>query len=357
MNRFDATQIKEAIVREVARGGQVFFVHNRVSSIHSMEKFLHELLPQIRIGVAHGQMHDGVLEKVMLDFIEKRLDVLLCTSIIESGIDISSANTMIVNRADAFGLAQLYQLRGRVGRSKERAYAYLLVPARRAVTKDAERRLEVLQAFTELGAGFSIASHDLEIRGAGNLLGGEQSGSIEAVGFDLYAQMLEEAVSEMRGEPLRSQIEPDVNLPLAEAFLPEDYVPDVQQRLVLYKRFSAAQSPPDLDELRAELIDRFGDAPREVDNLCELMLLKMDLRELSLRALDAGPGRLVVTLGQDAQLDGHKLAALVQKSRGRLRLTPELKLIEKIDEHLKGEALIAPAKELLISLLKCSVQR
>jgi transcription-repair coupling factor (superfamily II helicase) len=316
---------------------------------------LKDLVPQVRIGVAHGQMHEGVLEKVMLDFVEKRLDVLLCTSIIESGIDISSANTMIVNRADAFGLAQLYQLRGRVGRSKERAYAYLLVPARRAVTKDAERRLEVLQAFTELGAGFSIASHDLEIRGAGNLLGAEQSGSIEAVGFDLYAQMLEEAVAEMQGEPVRTQIEPDVNLPL-EALLPDDYVPDVQQRLVLYKRFASAQTEPELDDLRAELIDRFGDAPQEVDHLCQLMLLKMDLRELGLRALDAGPGRLVVTLGNEARLDPARLAGLVQKSRGQMRLTPEMKLVVKIDERLKGEGLLKPAKDVLVSLLKCSLQ-
>jgi transcription-repair coupling factor (superfamily II helicase) len=243
-----------------------------------------------------------------------------------------------------------------VGRSRERAYAYLLVPARRAVTKDAERRLEVLQAFTELGAGFSIASHDLEIRGAGNLLGAEQSGSIEAVGFDLYAQMLEEAVSEMRGEPVRTHVEPDVNLPL-EALLPDDYVPDVQQRLVLYKRFSNAKDEAELDDLRAELIDRFGDAPHEVDNLYELMLLKMDLRELNLRALDAGPGRLVVTLGNEARLDPSRLAGLLQRSKGSLRLTPEMKLVAKIDDSLKGEALLRPAKDVLISLLKCRLQQ
>jgi transcription-repair coupling factor (superfamily II helicase) len=355
VNRFDPKQIKEAVEREMARSGQVFFVHNRVSSIHSMEKFLKDLVPKARIAVAHGQMHEGVLEKVMLDFVEKRLDVLLCTSIIESGIDIASANTMIVNRADAFGLAQLYQLRGRVGRSRERAYAYLLVPARRAVTKDAERRLEVLQAFTELGAGFSIASHDLEIRGAGSLLGAEQSGSIEAVGFDLYAQMLEEAVAEMRGEPMRAQVEPDVNLPLP-ALIPDDYVPDVQQRLVLYKRFSSAKDEGELDDLRAELIDRFGDAPVEVDHLYALMLLKMDLRELSLRALDAGPGRLVVTLGNEARLDPARLAALVQKSKGGMRLTPEMKLVVKIDAGLKGEALLKPARDVLIALLKCRIQ-
>ncbi|MBK7862959.1 MAG: transcription-repair coupling factor [Archangiaceae bacterium] len=356
VNRFDPEQIKEAVTRELHRGGQVFFVHDRIASLPNIEQQLHQLLPNVTIGVAHGQMHDGQLEKVMLDFVQKRLQVLLCTSIIESGLDISSANTLIVDRADHFGLAQLYQLRGRVGRSKERAYAYLLVPAERGITKDAERRLEVLQAFTELGAGFSIASHDLEIRGAGNLLGGEQSGSIESVGFDLYAQMLEEAVAEMRGEPPRTQVEPDVNLPI-EALLPEEYVPDVQQRLVLYKRFSSAQTPEELDDLRAELIDRFGDAPDEVDNLGQLMLLKMDLRRLRLRSLDAGPGRLVVTLGADAALDPSRLAGLVQKSKGALRLTPEMKLVAKTANPLEGDALMAAAKELLVSLLKCSLQR
>jgi transcription-repair coupling factor (superfamily II helicase) len=278
--------------------------------------------------------------------------MLLSTTIIESGIDISSANTMIVNRADTFGLAQLYQLRGRVGRSKERAYAYLLVPSRRGVTKDAQRRLEVLQQFTELGAGFSIASHDLEIRGAGNLLGPDQSGSIAAIGFDLYAQMLEEAVSEMRGEPPRTEIEPEVTLPLP-ALIPDDYVPDVHQRLVFYKRFSQASTPDELQDLRAELVDRFGEAPDEVDHLSQVMLLKIDLRDLRMRALDATAGRLVFTLGAEARLDGGKLALLVQRSNGVYRLTPELKLIARVPEHTKGLGLVEEAKKVLRDLSRC----
>jgi transcription-repair coupling factor (superfamily II helicase) len=197
--KFDPPAIRDAVRQELRRGGQVFFVHNRVRSIGGMEKFLRELVPEARIGVAHGQMGEGKLEEVMERFVSRELDVLLATSIIESGLDIPSANTVIVNRADHFGLSQLYQIRGRVGRSRDRAYAYLLVPARRPVTKDAVKRLEALQRFSELGAGFQIASHDLEIRGAGNLLGRDQSGHIEAVGFDLYAQMLEEAVRERRG--------------------------------------------------------------------------------------------------------------------------------------------------------------
>ncbi|MCC6333008.1 MAG: transcription-repair coupling factor [Myxococcales bacterium] len=353
VNKFDEQQIKEAILREVQRGGQVFFIHNRVQSIASMEKFLRQLVPQVSVVVAHGQMTEGALEKAMLAFVEKRAQVLLSTAIVESGIDIPSANTMIVNRADQFGLSQLYQLRGRVGRSKERAYAYLLVPQGRAVTKDAQRRLEVLQAFTELGAGFSIASHDLEIRGAGSLLGREQSGSIEAVGFELYAELLEEAIAEVRGEPARSEVEPDVNLPVP-AFLPEAYVPDVHQRLVLYKRYSQAQTPDEVAELRSELIDRFGDPPLELDALQEVMLLKQELRRLALRQLDAGPGRLVATLGADARLDAGRLATLVQKSRGLYRLTPDMKLVAKLEEQVKGAAFLVAARKVVRDLLACA---
>jgi transcription-repair coupling factor (superfamily II helicase) len=352
VNRFDPQLLKDAITRELQRGGQVFVVHNRISSLPSMEKLLNELVPHAVVSVAHGQMGEGELERVMLDFVEKRAQILLSTSIIESGLDIPSANTIIVNRADQFGLGQLYQMRGRVGRSKERAYAYLLVPQGRGVGKDAMRRLEVLQAFTELGAGFSIAAHDLEIRGAGNLLGKEQSGSIEAVGFDLYSQMLEEAVAEVRGEPVRTHIEPEVNLPVP-AYLPDHYVPDVHQRLVLYKRFSQAPHPDDLNDLRAELVDRFGDAPDEVDMLHELMMLKIDLRELQLRALDGGAGRIVVTLGADAQLDGHKVAAMVQRSKSLYRLTPDLKLVAKLDPSVKGKDFIPAARKVVRDLMAC----
>ncbi|ATB30992.1 transcription-repair coupling factor [Melittangium boletus] len=351
--KFDPPAIKEAIEREVARGGQVFFVHNRVESIPAMETRLRELVPNVTLGIAHGQMGEGQLEKVMLDFTEKKFQMLLCTSIIESGIDISSANTMIVDRADTFGLAQLYQLRGRVGRSRERAYAYLLVPARRTVTKDAQRRLEVLQRFTELGAGFSIASHDLEIRGAGNLLGGEQSGSISAIGFDMYAQLLEEAVAEVQGEPPKVRIEPEISLPMA-ALIPDDYVADVHQRLVFYKRFSQASTPDEVQDLRAELVDRFGEAPDEVDNLSEQALVKIDMRELRLRGLEGGPGRLSVMLGGDALLDGAKLLALVQRSKGYYRLTPDMKLIVKPGPEVRDQGLIAEAKKVMRDLFTCA---
>ncbi|HET9594583.1 MAG TPA: transcription-repair coupling factor, partial [Anaeromyxobacteraceae bacterium] len=324
--KFDPAAVREAIENELKRRGQVYFVHNRVRSIAAMEKFLTELVPKARVGVAHGQMGEGQLEKVMSRFFGKELDVLLATSIIESGLDIPSANTIIVNRADHFGLSQLYQIRGRVGRSRERAYAYLLVPARRPVTKDAQKRLEALQKFSELGAGFQIASHDLEIRGAGNLLGKDQSGHIEAIGFDLYAQLLEEAVRELRGEAPREDIDPDVQLPIP-AFIPDPYMPDVHQRLFFYKRFAQAANDEELDEVRAEIVDRYGDPPEEVDALQQLMQVKVRLRALRIRALEAGPGRLVFTLGDAAALDPFQLAKKVQGSQGALRLTPDMKLV------------------------------
>ena len=324
--KFDPAAVKDAIEQELRRGGQIFFVHNRVRSIAAMEKFLRELVPKARVGVAHGQMAEGKLEDVMRRFVDKELDILLATSIIESGLDIPSANTIIVNRADHFGLSQLYQIRGRVGRSRERAYAYLLVPARRPVTKDAQKRLEALQKFSELGAGFKIASHDLEIRGAGNLLGKDQSGHIEAIGFDLYTQLLEEAVRELRGEAPSEEIDPDVQLPVP-AFIPDPYMPDVHQRLYFYKRFAQAGTDEELDEIRAEIVDRYGDPPDEVDALQAIMQVKVRLRALRIRGLEAGPGRLVFTLGEGAALDPFQLAKKVQASQGALRLTPEMKLV------------------------------
>jgi transcription-repair coupling factor (superfamily II helicase) len=324
--KFDPNAVREAIETELKRGGQVYFVHNRVRSIPAMEKFLSEIAPRARIGVAHGQMGEGKLEAVMTRFVNKELDVLLASSIIESGLDIPSANTIIVNRADHFGLAQLYQIRGRVGRSRERAYAYLLVPARRPVTKDAQKRLEVLQRFSELGAGFKIASHDLEIRGAGNLLGKDQSGQIEAVGFELYSELLDQAVRELKGEAPREDVDPDVQLPVP-AFIPDPYMPDVHQRLFFYKRLAQAAGDEELEEVRAEIVDRCGEPPEELEALLELMAVKVRLRALSIRALETGPGRIVLTLGETAALDPFLLAKHVQGSAGRLKLTPDMKLV------------------------------
>lgn len=346
VSRFEPLSIKEAIEREIGRGGQVFFVHNRVRSITAMKKFLEELCPKSRFALAHGQMEEHKLDQVMDDFVQRKSDVLLCTSIIESGLDIPTANTIIVNRADTFGLSQLYQIRGRVGRSKERAYCYLLIPRRRPVTKDAQKRLAALQDYTELGSGFRIASHDLEIRGAGNLLGPDQSGQIAAVGFDLYTQLMEDAVRELRGQPPRDEIEPEILLPIT-ALLPEAYLPDVHQRLVFYKRLAQAQSEEDVDEIRGELRDRCGEPPGEVDALTELTGLRIAMRGLRLRTLENGPGRLVVTLGPDAALDPQKLAAKVTRARGEWKLTPDMKLL--VAQPRPGDELAA-AKKLLHDL-------
>jgi transcription-repair coupling factor (superfamily II helicase) len=324
--KFDPGAVREAIETELKRGGQCYFVHNRVRSIEAMRKFLSEIVPKARIGVAHGQMGEGKLEAVMSQFVNKELDVLLASSIIESGLDIPSANTIIVNRADHFGLAQLYQIRGRVGRSRERAYAYLLVPARRPVTKDAQKRLEVLQRFSELGAGFKIASHDLEIRGAGNLLGKDQSGQIEAVGFELYSELLDQAVRELKGEAPKEEVDPDVQLPVP-AFIPDPYMPDVHQRLFFYKRLAQAGSDEELEDIRAEIVDRCGEPPEELEALLDVMAVKVRLRALAIRALEAGPGRIVLTLGETAALDPFRLAKHVQASNGRLKLTPDMKLV------------------------------
>jgi transcription-repair coupling factor (superfamily II helicase) len=350
VSKFDGATIKEAIERELSRGGQVFFLHNRIESIAGVFDYLRRLVPQARIAVAHGQMQEGKLEKVMTEFIERKHDVLLCTAIIESGLDIPSANTILVDRADHFGLSQLYQIRGRVGRSRERAYAYLLIPARRKITRDAQKRLQVLQQFTELGAGFQVASHDLEIRGAGNLLGPDQSGSIASVGFDLYTQLMEEAVASIRGEEVRQEFEPDVELPVP-ALIPEDYVPDVQQRLFFYKRLASAATEEALYDAKGELRDQCGEPPPEVDALVETMSLKNELRALQMRGLKSGPGRLVLQLGPDAALDPAKLAALVAKAKGRYRLTPGMELVASIPETAD---VLSSARSLLQDLRKCA---
>lgn len=266
---FDSEVVTDAVLREIDRGGQAFYVHNRVETIYNTAAMLQELIPQVRVGVAHGQMGEHELEAVMLDFTEGRLDVLVATMIIESGIDIPSVNTLIVDRADTLGLAQLYQLRGRVGRSSHRAYAYLLMPSRRVLTEEAEKRLRVIEEFDELGVGFKVAMKDMEIRGAGNLLGPEQSGHILGLGFDLYVKLLEEAVAALKGEADALRPEPRLLTDWA-AFLPDDYVPDEHEKLALYRRLAEARTPAAVDDLTVELIDRFGPLPPPAVALVEL---------------------------------------------------------------------------------------
>jgi transcription-repair coupling factor (superfamily II helicase) len=330
VRRFNRAVIKEAIERELERGGQVFFVHNRVQSLPSMGRLLQELAPDARIVMAHGQMRERELEATMVKFVSGQADILLSTAIVESGLDIPASNTIIINRADRFGLAQLYQLRGRVGRERQQAYAYLLVPADGRVDEQAQRRLRVLQELTELGSGFKLALRDLEIRGSGNLLGAEQHGHIAAVGFDLYSKLLAEAVRELSGDSTAAVVEPVVSVN-AEGFLPDDYVPEVNQRLALYKRLAGATTDDAVAELRAELMDRFGPLPTPAEQLLDTVRIRVAARDLGIERLEVGEGKALITFSAATRLDPQRLVVAIQKSRGRLRLKREFTLEAAID--------------------------
>jgi transcription-repair coupling factor (superfamily II helicase) len=308
--------IKEAVLRETLRGGQVYYLHNEVKSIEETARKLRELLPDLSIAVAHGQMRENELEQVMSSFYHQRHHILLCTTIIETGIDIPNANTIIIERADKFGLAQLHQLRGRVGRSHHQAYAYLLCPPRSAITKDAGKRLEAIEAAGDLGAGYMLATHDLEIRGAGELLGDEQSGQIHSVGFSLYMDMLQRAVEALR----RGEI-PDVDAPLEQgteinlhvpALIPDDYLPDINARLVLYKRIAGAGSNDALREIQVEMIDRFGLLPPQVSNLVELSRLRLRAEDLGIRGIEVGGSGGTIEFKDTTRVNPMSLVKLVQ---------------------------------------------
>jgi transcription-repair coupling factor (superfamily II helicase) len=330
--------VREAIIRELARGGQVFFVHNRVQTIESRKAWLQALVPECRIVVGHGQMDPDKLEEVMLDFTEGKFNVLLSTTIIESGIDIPNANTMLVDHADNFGLAQLYQLRGRVGRSKARGYCYLLVASEGALTGDARKRLGVIQKFTELGSGFQVASHDLEIRGAGELLGTRQKGQIAAVGLDLYAQLLQDAVQRLRGEPPKVNFDPEISLKVT-ALLPEDYVPDTHLRLVMYKRLANANDEEDVLSVAEEMVDRFGPLPGQVENLVEVMRIRTLARYVGLNAVDDGGDKVLFTFHPQSPFPVSAVVRLVSAAFSRFRAPADFKLTYTFDAAEKREML------------------
>ena len=330
LSRYDEELIQKAILFELKRGGQVFFVHNRVQTIYEIANRLKELVPECSVGVGHAQMGPEELEGVMLDFFEKKTNILVCTTIIESGLDVGSANTIIINRADTFGLAQLYQLRGRVGRSPTRAYAYLLVPSPETLTSEAKQRLDVIQRFIDLGSGFNIASYDLEIRGGGNLLGAEQSGHIAAVGFELYTQLLEEAIHELRSKPGEviptTMIEPEIKIPFS-AYLDESFIPDVHQRLTVYRRISSAKNETSLQQIEEELRDRYGPLPTEAINLLWVVRLKHLLIQYGLDSLVASKERVTLGPGMSSKLSPGKIVTLMQSKRGDVKITPDSKLI------------------------------
>jgi transcription-repair coupling factor (superfamily II helicase) len=325
ISRFDDSVIREAIVRELRRGGQVFFVHDRVRSIQTMARYIKNLVPEAKLSVAHGQMSEKELERVMISFVTKESNLLLSTTIIESGLDFPSANTIIINRADRMGLSQLYQLRGRVGRSRFRAYCYLLIPGESVLSKDAQDRLKAIFEFSELGSSFRLATRDLEIRGAGNLLGTSQSGHIAAVGIDLYTQLMEETMKELKGEPVTPQIDPEVNLSVP-AFIPEDYIGDVNQRLVLYKRLASCMDDQSVEGVKEELGDRFGTPPAMVSNLLSIITLKNTLRQFLITRLDYNGREITATFHEQAHGSLDTILKLIETDSQRFRLSPDFKL-------------------------------
>jgi transcription-repair coupling factor (superfamily II helicase) len=327
--KFDSDVIGRAIRTELERGGQIFFVHNRVESIHSVANLVTRLVPEARIAVGHGQMSEDELERVMVGFVAHKFDVLVATTIVENGLDISNANTIIVNRADRYGLAQLYQLRGRVGRSDRRAYAYLLIPPEQTLSPIARRRLAAIREFSDLGSGFRIAALDLEIRGAGNLLGGEQSGHIEAVGFDMYVKLLEDTIRELKGEDLEDERRAAVNLRL-NLRIDEEYIPDMNQRLSAYRRLANARSLDEVDSLIAELRDRYGAVPASVGNLAEYSRIRLLADRIWLESVDREGQNVVLKFRPDAKLDPAMILKLVQ-NRGDLTLLPPAVLRLNLD--------------------------
>ena len=317
---FDSFTLRDAMLKELKRGGQIYFVHNRVQSIEKITKQVAELMPEARVKFAHGQMGEDQLERIMIDFMNHEFDILVCTTIIESGLDIPNCNTMIINRADGLGLAQLYQLRGRVGRSHHQAYCYLIVPDEELINAKAKKRLIAIQKFTELGSGFKIASHDLEIRGAGNILGDEQSGHIAAIGYDMYLHLLKEAIHELKNEAMPEDFSPEVTLNVA-AKIPEIFVPDAQLRLILYKQLSSSESAAEVDETREDWADRFGKIPPEVQNLMELIKLRILCKKLLVASIKASSGRLVFSLHPSHTLNTQVLVDAVQRNAKKFAIT------------------------------------
>lgn len=340
---FEDEIVREAILRELKRGGQVFFVHNEVQTIGKMKERLQQIVPEAKIDIGHGQMDDEHLEDVMIRFFHQEFNVLLCTTIIESGIDIPTANTIIIHDADHFGLAQIYQLRGRVGRGGHRAYAYLLVEEGKKLTPEATQRLSVLQRFSDLGSGFKMASYDLEIRGAGNLLGTSQSGQMAAIGYELYTELLEKAIHELKGETVLEEIDPELHFAVP-AFLSEDYIPDPPVRLEAYRRLSSLTDELEADIVREEMRDRFGEPPAEAENLLELSVLKVHAKKLRIKQVRGDAKHLVFAFDPSSPLNPDLLMQRITQSPKRYRLTPDFRFIVTHSLEKPAEVLAAAKK-------------
>jgi transcription-repair coupling factor (superfamily II helicase) len=344
---FDPLVVREALLRERYRGGQAFYVCPRIEDLAEAKEFLDKYVPEVRVAVAHGQMPSGVLDDIMSAYYDGKFDVLLSTTIIESGLDIPTANTLIVHRADRFGLAQLYQLRGRVGRSKVRAYALFTLPPNRKITPQAERRLKVIQSLDSLGAGFQLASHDLDIRGAGNLLGEEQSGHIQEVGYELYQQMLEEAVMNLKAgaaAPAPDRWSPLITLGMP-VMIPEDYVADLSVRLSLYRRLAEIEDEREIDSFAAELADRFGPLPEEVRHLLQIVAIKTLCRRANVEKIEAGPKGAVLAFRDNSFADPDALVRFIREQGARARVRPDMRVVffedwKRPEDRLKGTAAI-----------------
>jgi transcription-repair coupling factor (superfamily II helicase) len=319
---FDDTVIADAIRKELARKGQIFFVHNNIQTIDRMAARLGTLVPEARLDVAHGRMKAAALEKVMMRFVQREIDMLVCTAIIESGLDIPAANTMLINRADRYGLAQIYQLRGRVGRSDAQAYAYLIIPPDSLLSADARKRLRVLMEHSDLGTGFQIAMNDLRIRGGGTILGAAQSGHIAAVGYDLFLDLMAEAMARAKGERRVERLVPEINVPLT-AFLPETYLPDIDQRMAAYRRLARVSDLKEINAIKAELIDRYGPLPEPAKHLLVKIMLKVLAEQAGVRRLDLAASRLTLTFSPAHRTDPEALASMVATDGGRFALSPD----------------------------------
>lgn len=323
--KYDEETIRRGILSEIQRGGQVFFLHNRVQSIYGVADELRKLVPDARIRVGHGQMDEHELEATMIAFFNHEIDVLLSTTIIESGIDNPRANTMFIDNAHQLGLSQLYQLRGRVGRSKERAYCYLVIPQNKRIEKDAQERLKVIQENTALGSGITIAHHDLELRGAGNMLGEDQSGHIEAVGYEMYLELLEQTIAELKGQEVAEKVEPDINVRI-QALIPDTYMPDIRIRLAWYRNLAGIEGPDDLDRIEEQMTDQFGKPPEQVINLLGLMLIRSVCRELGIRDLSSGPKAISLAFTPQTPLNPQEVVKLAAREKGRITLTPDMRV-------------------------------
>ena len=346
---FDEEVIADAIRQELSRNGQVFFLHDRVRSIFTMARLVQKLVPEAQVGVVHGQMTPKEIEGAMTRFVRREDNVLVSTTIIGSGLDIPTANTIIINRADRFGLAQLYQIRGRVGRSKEEAFAYLLVPKGAMLSRDAQKRLQVIMEFTEPGSGFRIASNDLEIRGAGNLLGASQSGHVSAVGYELYTELMDRAIREIKGEaPQEEEIKPEIHLGIP-AFIPETYMADEHRRLVTYKKISLAATEEELAGIRAELLDCYGLVPPEVENLLSVIGIRNLLKVLKGKKMGYDGKVMTVFLQEKSPVDPLRIIEIYRRKVRGVQLTPDLKLTIPMPD-LKGAEILTRARELLREL-------